>query len=242
MHSIQSVFPLAQRTQAVDAATLDTNNDSRISCFAKYHSKHKMDADIMHLNSPGAVGCSLSHIGMWQKCVSLGHPIVVIEDDMFLDHHKATQIRTAMSKIPPSSEFASILYLPFMSNDKNCKQDWCPIKYGFGGLQMYYVTPTGAEILLREAFPVITHADVYVGAMSETYPELNAVRWNDHIYTHFEAIKDNMSSTLSHKLRIRKVLPHGNAFYLVCVGLFVVVVAWAVISTVKLANIRRDIQ
>tara|TARA_Y100000739_G_C20511807_1_gene419902 strand:+ start:254 stop:970 length:717 start_codon:yes stop_codon:yes gene_type:complete len=238
MRSIQSVFPLAQRTSAVDAVTLDVDADPRISCFAKYHSQHKIDADIMHMNSPGAVACALSHIGMWQKCVSLGRPIVVVEDDMFLNEHKANQIRAAVSRIPADSAFASLLYLPFMSNSKYCKTDWCPIKHDFGGLQMYYVTPTGAEILLREALPVITHVDVYVGFMAETHPEMNAVRWSDHIYTQYNAMVDDMSSTLGHKIPIRKALPHSNTFYVVFVGLFVGVLAWAITSTVKLTSRR----
>ena len=64
--SIQQIFPKAVWTAAVDAATVG-DDDSRISAYTRYHIQTKVDTDYLHLSSKGAVGCALSHIGLWQS-------------------------------------------------------------------------------------------------------------------------------------------------------------------------------
>lgn len=38
--------------------------------------------DVGKLSSPGVVGCFYSHYSLWQKCVELGEPIMIFEDDV----------------------------------------------------------------------------------------------------------------------------------------------------------------
>ena len=71
--SIKRIFPKVEWTSAVDASLID-DNDDRISVYAKYHIRTKVDADISHLASKGAVGCSLSHIGLWKRVVTSNTP------------------------------------------------------------------------------------------------------------------------------------------------------------------------
>jgi len=232
--NIRKVFPLAERTAAVDAKGIDAATDPRISCFAKYHIKSDQDTDLMHINSTGAVGCALSHIGLWNRCVALGRPIVVVEDDMFISDTKAVKIRNAMAHIPTGVDFASIVYLPALSNASVCGAKWCPIKYGFAGTQIYYVTPRGARILLQEALPVVTHVDAYIGFVSATHPSFRAVRWAEKIYTVIDMVRDHSTSTLKHTVQIRKILPHGNTPYVVVALVVVALVTWASVVTDRL--------
>jgi len=234
MESIHKVFPLAERTAAVDAQGIVVASDPRLSCFAKYNVQRGQDTDLMHINSAGAVGCALSHIGLWDRCVALGHPIVVVEDDVHICNTKAKQIRNAVAHLPTDVDFASIMYSPVLSNTGSCGAKWCPIEHGFAGMQMYYVTPHGARILLREALPVVTHVDAYVGFVSAAHPSFRAVRWAEHIYTFSDMLRDHLKSTLGHTVQIRKVLPHGNVFYVVVALVVIALVAWASVVTDRL--------
>lgn len=238
MESIRKVFPLVERTAAVDAKNIDAATDSRISCFAKYNIQRGQDTDLMHINSAGAVGCALSHIGLWNRCASLGQPMVVVEDDMFICKTKAAQIQNAMAHLPKDVDFASIMYSPVLSNTRLCGAKWCPVKHGFAGMQMYYVTPRGARILLREALPVVTHVDAYIGFVSATHPSFRAVRWAERIYTLTDMLQDHAKSTLGHTVQIRKLLPHGNAFYVMGALIVIALIAWASVVTDRLRRRR----
>ena len=39
-------------------------------------------ADIPKLSRPGVIGCFYSHYALWKKCVDLGEPIMIFEDDV----------------------------------------------------------------------------------------------------------------------------------------------------------------
>ena len=41
---------------------------------------HNYDHD--HMSNTGEIGCYLSHVELWKKCVELNKAIAVIEDDM----------------------------------------------------------------------------------------------------------------------------------------------------------------
>ena len=234
MESIRKVFPLAERTAAVDAKNIDVATDPRISCFAKYNIKNQRDTDLMHISSGGAIGCALSHIGLWNRCVSLGQPIVVVEDDIFICNTKAAQIRNAVAHIPKACDFASIMYIATTSTMRGCSGKWCTIAAGFAGMQMYYITPRGARILLREAFPIVSHIDAYVGLMNDTVPSFRAVRWSQPIYTLANMIRDSSISTLGHTMQIRKFLPDSNVFYVFVSICFAALIVWASVVTERL--------
>jgi hypothetical protein len=142
-----------------------------------------------------------------------------------------------VNNIPDTCDFASIMYIPLMSNF-SCNKMWCKIKYNFSGLQMYYLSPNGAHILLKQALPVVTHVDVYVGYVAVTEPNFEALRWGQHIYTISAFLRDHAYSTLKHRIQIRKILPHGNSFYVGVVVVFVVVLVWAIVAT---SQIRRRV-
>ena len=209
-HNKTSVFP------AVDAAEIDLNTDTRISTFAKYHITNDIDTDFMHTAKLSAVGCSLSHIQLWEKCVSLNQPILVLEDDVRLD---ADFMHEAVANIP-NVDFASIVYLPFADRSL-CEDGWCNIlpRSGFGGTQMYYITPRGASILLEQALPVVSQIDVYIGYVSNTRIDFISVFYEKQFFSQYEFWSEFHKSTIGHKIEIKKFLPESNMFY----------ISWAVI-------------
>ena len=222
--SIQKIFPLAEWTSAVDANTISHEDDNRISVYAKYHIKTKLDTDISHLASKGAIGCSLSHIGLWKRIVEENKPAIIIEDDMHFSDKKADSIREAYRTLPTDTNYASIVHLPWPASNiiiSNKSYEKISSRDMLAGTQMYFITPRGAEILLREAFPIVTHIDVYISYMSSVYPEeLNGTFYTKPLYSFFEFIRDDMTSTIKHKSYIKKMLPESNTFYL-CTFVFI---------------------
>lgn len=230
-NSIKRIFPKVEWTSAVDASLID-DNDNRISVYAKYHIRTKVDADIAHLASKGAIGCSLSHIGLWKRIVESNKPAVIIEDDMHFPEEKAKKIRKAYTAIPPQAHYASIVHLPWpasnISMTKTTPYDNISSRDLIAGTQMYYITPVGAKILLKEAFPIVTHVDVYIAYMSSVYSELNAVYYTIPLYTVFEFIRDDIGSSIQHRAYLKKMLPENNTFYYV-VGIILVMLVVSIV-------------
>lgn len=215
-HNLSSVFP------AVDASLLNLK-DNRISPFARYHIENTLDSDFMHTSKLSAVGCSLSHIALWEKSVELDEPIIVIEDDVRLD---TNFMHTAIDTIPHDADFASIVYLPF-ADRSCCDRGWCNIqpRIGFGGTQMYYVTPRGASILLDQALPVVSQIDVYIGYVANTRDDFKAVFYEKEYFTQYQFWSEYHASTIGHNIEIKKFLPENNWFYL---GWTALILVWAV--------------
>lgn len=215
-HNLTDVFP------AVDASLLSIH-DKRISPFARYHIDQTLDTDFMHTSKLSAVGCSLSHIALWEKSVELDKPIIVLEDDVRLE---AGFMHRAINTIPTNADFASIVYLPF-ADRSCCDRGWCNIqpRIGFGGTQMYYITPRGASILLQQALPVVSQIDVYIGYVANTRDDFKAVFYEKEYFTQYEFWSEYHASTIGHNVEIKKFLPESNWFYL---GWTALILVWAV--------------
>ena len=232
--SYRSVFPRAQRMVAVDAKNISMR-DPRISPFARQHITSGVDVDHLHMASKGAVGCYLSHMACWKRCVDSQQPCVVIEDDMYFDERKKSMLTEAYNSIPKDAEFASLIYIP-MSSGGTCADGWCTISARtFAGTQCYYITPAGAQKLLRQALPMITHVDVYIGYIGEDDPDFKAYRYEKKIYGTFEFLRDNMTSSIGHAPQVKKLLPESNWFY----GSWSLLTLLLVITTAVLVFRRR---
>jgi len=218
---VQSVFPhnSTAKFPAVDASLLDISTDHRVSPFARYHIEHRLDTDFMHMAKVSAVGCSLSHIALWKRAVDLDTPIIVLEDDVRMDKDF---MHTAVSRIPPGVDHAAIVYLPF-ADRSDCGKYWCKVqpRKGFGGTQMYYITPRGASILLEQALPIVSQIDVYMGYVANTRKDFVSVFYKQEFFGTYEFWSEFSSSTIGHDIEIKKFLPDSNWFYTIITLLFI---------------------
>ena len=228
--SLKEIFPHNQTAvfPAVDASTIDVDTDSRLSPFARYHIKKDLDTDFIHTSKVSAVGCSLSHIALWQRSVASNEAILVLEDDVKLDKDF---MEGAIQKIPDNIDFASIVYLPF-ADRSDCGDYWCQIqpRSGFGGTQMYYVTPRGASILLEQALPIVSQIDVYIGYVANTREDFKSLFYKEEFFSQYEFWSDFHKSTIGHNIEIKKFLPDSNMFYFT----WIVCMCICVFCTVKL--------
>jgi len=156
---------------AVDGKTLDINN---------------LDEKIMVKGSKnytnGAIGCALSHLKLWEKCIELNKPIIIMEDDSIVSSNFLKHVNNIMNNmisknwdiIQLSYNFDSILSYDNSTFEKcNCifnktkmkKEDIdkfinskinttiAKLNHSFG-MACYIITPNGAKILKEKCFPL----------------------------------------------------------------------------------------
>jgi len=71
-----------KRWSATDGKTIDVESDERISVFARRNIIEKTRRSHEEIDSIGAVGCALSHIGLWRALVMSKHEyFLIFEDD-----------------------------------------------------------------------------------------------------------------------------------------------------------------
>lgn len=235
-NSIKDVFPKAKWTEAVDAADIPEDDD-RISVFARYHIKTTEDTDYLHLSSKGAIGCTLSHVGLWEKVVETNTPSIIVEDDMNLSTF-SDSIKTAYKNIPSNVEYASILYLPWPASKVNIfdsSTTYLPfnVRDNISGTQLYYITPKGASILLKYAFPIVAHVDSYIGYVANVINEFNAVYYATQLYPLHKMIEDDIASSIQHKVAIKKMMPDSDAFYWCAFGVYIALIISVIILTCR---------
>lgn len=129
------------------------------------------------ISCKGAIGCYLSHIEVWKKCVKLNRTIVVFEDDFVpIDpsgdsNPSETLLRSIHDAIDKDYDILRFAYYtfdggsdsgsgtveitPYLSTIKNV--------HGTGA---YFITPRGAKKLLSRALPINTHVDHYISMVA----------------------------------------------------------------------------
>ena len=53
--------------------------------------------------SNGAVGCALSHLQLWDKCIELDKPIIIMEDDAIVSKDFTKHINNLMNNLLPKT-------------------------------------------------------------------------------------------------------------------------------------------
>ena len=226
--SVKSLFPNSEKFSAIDSKDLDVN-DSRISYLARGKINMKRDVDHDDISSLGAVGCYLSHVALWKKCVELNKPIIVTEDDILLSEKNRKEIRRIYKHIPVNSNFAALLYIPSLSSWVNCSNNWCEIHTrGIRGTQMYYITPNGAKMLLKHAFPITMQVDAYISYVCGTNNNMNGYMWKRN-----PSISTIGESFIGHDFNIKKFLPESNEFYVLVILIVLILVALAYLGYSK---------
>ena len=163
-------FKNLKRFPAVDGSKINVLNDTRISPHTRMNITNKYRRSDYEINTPGAIGASLSHIGCWKKFLdSDSKYLVVFEDDTLVDDTCMDLIDSLIPKLP--SEWDMWLLgthawafkgVP-LTSDVN---SWVKVKQ-FTGAHAYILNRKGAEILLAEPFPIETHIEYYISACAQ---------------------------------------------------------------------------
>ncbi len=115
----------------------------------------------------GQLGCYASHFLLWEKCVELNQPIIIIEDDALLFKEPILNFMQAISELPKDIEcvrlfknkrrkFSSytVLECPSTSIQKFTK--------GHMSTTGYFLTPSGAKKLLQHSKEWYMAVDIFM--------------------------------------------------------------------------------
>ena len=218
--------------KAVNGRKLDVHDTQLIHPLTKFSIFSSLSNDSIYLApSLGAVGCFLSHIGCWKIAVTKNKPIIVIEEDVQLNPFIMNHVAFAVKHIPEDADFASLMYIRKSSKNLHFNKYFSIINGRLDGLQMYYIRPSGAKMLLKHALPIVTQADLYTGICSfSLYPMFRAYMYNKRLYTVKKFIKDNLNSSIQ-KMRFKKYMPRQNLFYIIII-LVIVVLLFSMIALI----------
>ena len=226
---MKKIFPKLERISAVDAKNLVLETAEYINPISKTHIRNKIETEHDHITGMGQVGCYLSHVNMWKKCLEHDKPIIVVEDDVpKFNEIQVTELINAYQSIPENADFASLLYINSLTkNGKDKEGEWGKIQpREFRGTQLYYITPKAASILLKYAFPISAQVDGYMSYILPYY-DLNSYVWDRNFWNLSQALP---SSTLEHALTFKKFLPESNLFYIVVITCVVILLVLSIIG------------
>jgi hypothetical protein len=166
-----SQFTSFRRFDAVDGSKLDIFNDKRVSLHIRQNIKRKIRRSHYEINTPGAIGASLSHIGIWEEFLkSDAEYCVVFEDDTVLTAKEIAKINNLAITGPPEWDMwlLGTHKWAFKGKPINRKspEAWWSVT-DFTGAHAYVLTKRGAKILLEQPFPIETHIEYYICACAE---------------------------------------------------------------------------
>jgi hypothetical protein len=161
-------FTDLQRFSAVDGSKIDTLKDTRISPHTRMNIARKYRRSDYEINTPGAIGASLSHASCWKRLLeSKSEYLVVFEDDTLVTEEYLKKIDKLIPTLPEwdmwllGTHAWGLQGLPLNED----QQGWWRV-YSFTGAHAYILNRRGAEILLKEVFPIETHIEYYISACS----------------------------------------------------------------------------
>ena len=219
----QSLFPKVKILKAVVGKDVDITDTSKISPLVRFQIDDISKNDtIFSMPSIGAIGCYLSHIECMKKCVELGKPIVVIEEDVNFTESAKQTIAAATRVIPRDCDFLSLLYIR-QPNYEGYDQNFIRITGRIDGAQCYIIYPRAAKKILANCFPITTQIDLFVGIILSLHPDIRGYAVKKRLYSIMKVLADNFS-TSTQTFAIKKYLPSGNLFYYVAITLFVLLI------------------
>jgi len=174
----------------------DVNDLLSVRAYGELHSGRYVHEALSGL---GSVGCYLAHLNAWKKCVKLGTPLVIFEDDLLFTPDAKERIEEAYNSAVENSY--DILRICYSIPDYVSKfQAGTPISSSLSRVNRgesaaaYIITPKAAKLAVEHALPMEMHCDHYLDFLSKKYG-LNNYYITKSVRIDNEAAK---ASTLNH--------------------------------------------
>ncbi len=162
-----------ERMEGVNGKLLDIQHDPRVSLRTKRNIFLKRRRDHEDLDSPGGVGCYLSHYNCWKQFLdSKAEYLLVLEDDALLPPKFVDYFQPVFEEFQSGSSAPDIWQLstPFNKNiNMRRSMELKDIQYsGSWGYNVlcpgtgYVIHKATAKILVNNAFPIDGHVDMYM--------------------------------------------------------------------------------
>jgi GR25 family glycosyltransferase involved in LPS biosynthesis len=157
---------LLKRYSAVDGSKINIFDNDQISTKTVYNILNKTRRSHMEIDAVGAIGCTMSHVGVWREFLQTSSPYcVVFEDDVIVPNNfKEIIMRASHTLHDLKDEFHVWLihYGIFFNNKYVPVQDQWVTPTKFYGTGCYILSRKGAEKLLQHVYPIEMHIDAYI--------------------------------------------------------------------------------
>lgn len=161
------VFKNLRRWSATDGKTLDISGDQRISLRTRHNIGRNMRRSHHEINTPGAIGASLSHYRVWRDMLAGSAPgCIVFEDDVYLDPEVIRHIRSTYTHAPASDMF---LFGNAWVHEETAHSGPYMRVRSFNGAHAYYISRRCAEIMVANFFPIEQHVEFYVSLTAKQH-------------------------------------------------------------------------
>jgi GR25 family glycosyltransferase involved in LPS biosynthesis len=166
-------LPNLERLVGVDGKLINIAADKRINPFTKRNILTNSRRSHEELDSPGGIGCALSHRLAWKKLLDSGEPYALIfEDDAIVPPGFIGRLNAALSSDPllMRGDFDLLILSkvksvsgPFDTTPKSQAPatGFYPIKH-FVLAHAYLVSRRAAQIFYDECLPISHHIDFYM--------------------------------------------------------------------------------
>lgn len=166
-------IPYVKSSSFLKATTPDTLNENDVHphVLATIKKDRRAYLSWYDLSNIKQAACAVSHIRAWQQVVYYNQPCLISEDDIMHYSKILKKTEHVLKNIEHESRcihMVSLLHLGSngikgsLKNITESPNKIYKINHSFYGLQLYYLTPEGARILLKWALPVCMHIDRYV--------------------------------------------------------------------------------
>jgi len=152
------------RFSAVDGTRIPILNNPQISNNTKFNITFNTRRSHGEINTPGAIGCSLSHYAIWKKFLETPKApyCLVLEDDAGIPDDFFSSFSKASEDLKEIEEFDvwSIGHRLIDKNLTKISESFSSPVY-FWGTSCYLISRRGAQKLMEGFFPIECHLDKY---------------------------------------------------------------------------------
>ena len=172
------------RVAAQNGKLLDPLKDPRISTQTKLNILRNDRRIHREIATLGAIGCSISHGKVWRRFLETGAPwAIIMEDDARPDLETLVRIKELAPKLPAATDIWLLgYYKPNLVYEPLTKAGWSAV-YQFTASHAYMINRRAAKKLLEQLYPIESHVDHYMSAMSVLYGLKMVV--HDDVYVPF---------------------------------------------------------
>lgn len=197
-----SAFKKLRRFNAINGKKLSPQTDKRISVQTRMNILRNYRRSHHEIATLGAIGASLSHIGVWRKFVASVSPMcLILEDDVVLDGAQIEQVNELAKTAPKGWDIWILGYwAPNLIVEDLPNSNWNKV-YNFTAAHAYVMTRGAAVKLLEEATPVESHIEYYMTASAVLKNMLIVQHPDVHMDFHHKRTgpRTNDSNTSQHK-------------------------------------------
>lgn len=173
---LQQTFPF-ERFEGINGKLLDIKHDDRVSLRTKRNILYQKRRDHEDLDTPGGVGCYLSHYSCWKKFLETDKEnVLILEDDAEIPPDFLEQLMTAREDLNQedikrpdiwmlAKPFGPTLTRALELGSPTYSKNW---SYEImAPLTGYILTREGAKVLCENAFPIDGHVDHFMRRCSQ---------------------------------------------------------------------------